>query len=85
MKNIQNYLTEDIGKIPTYEETSIGPDVENALDVIADFLKSNNSNDKREIRLIVTNMLSILDDKFTGKYTQLGELFFDSIKKYYQN
>lgn len=82
MKNIQSYLNEDIGRVPTDQDIHLNTEVEKALDVIADFLKSNDSNDKKEIQMTVLNMLSIFDNKFTGKYSDLGETILDTIKKY---
>ncbi len=82
MKNIQSYLNEDIGKVPTDQEAHLNTEVEKALDVIADFLKNNNSNNKKEIQMTVLNMLSVFDNKFTGKYSDLGETIFDTIKRY---
>lgn len=82
MKNIQSYLNEDIGRVPTDQEVHLNAEVEKALDVIADFLKSNDSNDKKETQMTVLNMLSIFDNKFTGKYSDLGETILDTIKRY---
>ena len=87
MKNINDYLNlnEDIGQIPTGEESKLDDNVDGAINVIADYFKSNcesKHSDKRKITSLTYKILYALDNKFTGKDAYLGEMIFKAINTY---
>ena len=81
LEKIQD-LNEDIGKVPDNSVPELDPKIEAALDTIADFIKDQKTEDKREVKLIVLNIMAAFDDRFNGKWGHLGSLVFDSIKSY---
>jgi len=86
MKNIHYYLKEDIGVIPTDNNIqALDTNVDQALDVIADYFKSNYEGkycDKRKITSLTYKILQALDNKFTGQDNYLGEIIFKAINTY---
>ena len=87
MKNINDYLNlnEDIGRIYNDEETPLDGNVDNAINVITDYFKSNcesKYSDKRKITSLTYQILSALDNKFTGQDAYLGEMIFKAINTY---
>ena len=87
MKNINHYLNlnEDIGRIPDDVESQLDDNIDNAINVIADYFKSNcesKYSDKRKITSLTYQILNALDNKFTGQDAYLGEMIFKAINTY---
>lgn len=81
MKDIKNFVNE--AKTTSIEDAHIdNKDVQDALDVIANYLKKEFKTNKDDVDGTVMYLLMDFDKRFTKSYDKLGTIIFDTMRDY---